>query len=592
VTAAIVSKSGGAAPCFGCGHGKNLHCGAAGECMHGLGASHTACACNRFVPPQTASPLPNQEPSMSTVADPPPGNVSTWTTIEAALEDLVLDPALQCRASVDEDTVAAYAQLLQDGGRFKDNPRAVRVDGVLFVVDGWHRHGAYKRATVKRVHVDVRDGTRRDAILAAVKANSDHGRQRTNKDRRRAVAVLLMDREWCRLSNREISKLADVSHTYVAELRKDYGVAVGEVLTPERAEHVDGEPAGEWRLLLQRTPTYARADVEALRKANSPEAIAKAYATSHYGSMEMREALKLRAEELAVNEWPWPEDLNSDNPDAVSTWQRDRVSKLDSLEDITAAALATACPDRVDLYLLIVDIVGLAKRTYGLDELIRRWKNRPALRKAAEQRKAQHEAAEEKRHANDPWFLGKAIERLSDNPDAQAAAVEAAKDHVIGHIDAAKLHPSVRDGVFRDRVAKDGVWDCPNPLCGGWLRPKSWAPKELGICTRCGKDGGEWNGQTRNSFIRAGELLRTQRYGLKVSGVVVDKPAIDLLGALEAAGDLDGWIRKAPSDVRLALQGFVKRTRPEVLFDADVVDDEADDESDDDEGDDADGGEE
>jgi hypothetical protein len=44
-----------------------------------------------------------------------------------------------------------------------------------------------------KISADVREGSRRDAILYAVGANASHGLKRTNRDKRNAVRVLLKD---------------------------------------------------------------------------------------------------------------------------------------------------------------------------------------------------------------------------------------------------------------------------------------------------------------------------------------------------------------------------------------------------------------
>ena len=49
-----------------------------------------------------------------------------------------------------------------------------------------------------KISADVREGSRRDAILYAVGANASHGLKWTNRDKRNAVMVLLKDPEWGR----------------------------------------------------------------------------------------------------------------------------------------------------------------------------------------------------------------------------------------------------------------------------------------------------------------------------------------------------------------------------------------------------------
>ncbi len=108
------------------------------------------------------------------------------------VEALVLDPALQCRVQVVPEVVEAYADVMRDGSGAFPPINVVRDEADrLLVVDGWHRVHAAKSASVAQVLAHVTDGTAREALLMAVRANSDHGLQRTQADRRRAVVVLL-----------------------------------------------------------------------------------------------------------------------------------------------------------------------------------------------------------------------------------------------------------------------------------------------------------------------------------------------------------------------------------------------------------------
>jgi DNA-binding transcriptional regulator YiaG len=68
---------------------------------------------------------------------------------------------------------------------------------------------------------EVRQGTRRDAVLFSVGANADHGLRRTNADKRRAVEVLLRDEEWKQWNDHEIGRQCNVSHHTVAKVREE-----------------------------------------------------------------------------------------------------------------------------------------------------------------------------------------------------------------------------------------------------------------------------------------------------------------------------------------------------------------------------------
>lgn len=68
---------------------------------------------------------------------------------------------------------------------------------------------------------EIRDGTRRDALLYSVGVNATHGLRRTNADKRRAVLTLLQDDDWATYPDREIARLCGVGHPFVAKIRSE-----------------------------------------------------------------------------------------------------------------------------------------------------------------------------------------------------------------------------------------------------------------------------------------------------------------------------------------------------------------------------------
>lgn len=135
------------------------------------------------------------------------------------LNRLNIDGGTQTRVALNEAVVAEYAEALLEGAKL---PMVTAFfDGSTYwLADGFHRYFAHKQAKKGGINVDVRQGTKRDAVLFSTGANSTHGLRRTNEDKRRAVRVLLDDEEWSTWSDREIAKQCDVSHTFVANLRK------------------------------------------------------------------------------------------------------------------------------------------------------------------------------------------------------------------------------------------------------------------------------------------------------------------------------------------------------------------------------------
>jgi hypothetical protein len=130
-----------------------------------------------------------------------------------------LDGGTQVREKLDETVVEEYAERMAAGDDFP--PIMVIHDGEHYwLADGFHRLHAVKKREQPTIECRVFEGTRRDAILVAVKANSTHGLRRTNADKRRAVAVLLADEEWSAKTNRWIAEVCGVGHQLVETVRR------------------------------------------------------------------------------------------------------------------------------------------------------------------------------------------------------------------------------------------------------------------------------------------------------------------------------------------------------------------------------------
>lgn len=141
------------------------------------------------------------------------------------------DGGTQMRAQLDPATVDDYRGILYRQERTLNwpfPPLTVFYDGSdYWLADGFHRLAAF----VELFHIAnnpdvthtlpclVHPGTRRDAILYAAAANSDHGLRRTNADKRRAVETLLRDEEWRQWSDHEIARRCEVSQAFVTKVR-------------------------------------------------------------------------------------------------------------------------------------------------------------------------------------------------------------------------------------------------------------------------------------------------------------------------------------------------------------------------------------
>jgi hypothetical protein len=134
------------------------------------------------------------------------------------LSDIHVDGGTQPRAYINPNVVGSYAEDMEEGAKFP--PITVFYDGQdYWLADGFHRIEAARRLGAIEFAADIKQGTRRDAILYSAGANASHGLRRTNEDKRRAVTTLLEDAEWRRWSSSEISRRCGVSDQFVLNMR-------------------------------------------------------------------------------------------------------------------------------------------------------------------------------------------------------------------------------------------------------------------------------------------------------------------------------------------------------------------------------------
>lgn len=137
---------------------------------------------------------------------------------EIDLTNIRLDGGTQPRAELREDVIEDYAEAMRAGVVFP--PVVVYFDGETYwLADGFHRVKAARAASRTTIAAEVRQGTRRDAVLHSVGVNADHGLRRTNADKRRAVTTMLLDEEWGKWSQTKIAEHCRVSREYVSRVR-------------------------------------------------------------------------------------------------------------------------------------------------------------------------------------------------------------------------------------------------------------------------------------------------------------------------------------------------------------------------------------
>jgi hypothetical protein len=169
------------------------------------------------------------------------------------LEKIRIDCGTQARATINQDTVADYAESMRTGSIFP----AVTVffDGVdYYLADGFHRYFATQKVGSPGIEASVINGTLRDAILYSLGANDEHGLRRTAADKRKAIMIMLADAEWRDWNNKAIATACHCSVDLVQKVREESGIEKGEtkyikdgkvraMKTPTGNKKVDEKPS-------------------------------------------------------------------------------------------------------------------------------------------------------------------------------------------------------------------------------------------------------------------------------------------------------------------------------------------------------------
>lgn len=156
--------------------------------------------------------------------------------MKIAIKKIRTDGGTQSRATISSLLVKEYVEDMKRGDKFP--PIEIAYDGTdYWLVDGFHRLAAAVELGRRDIEVHSKPGDRRDAILRAASANVKNGFRRTNADKRRAVEMILDDKEWRQWSDRKIAEAAGVTHPFVSEFRK---AASGNDYQAERLAHRNG----------------------------------------------------------------------------------------------------------------------------------------------------------------------------------------------------------------------------------------------------------------------------------------------------------------------------------------------------------------
>ena len=134
------------------------------------------------------------------------------------LEQIRIDGGTQSRVTMNQATIAAYADAMTEGETF---PRLlVYFDGADFwLADGFHRFHACKAIGAVDVDCEVIAGSLDDAILRSLGVNALHGLPPTNADKRKSVTTCLANPQWAKWSDKTISEKCGVSRGFVQTVR-------------------------------------------------------------------------------------------------------------------------------------------------------------------------------------------------------------------------------------------------------------------------------------------------------------------------------------------------------------------------------------
>lgn len=170
------------------------------------------------------------------------------------LREIDFRPAARVRHKLNNRVVREYARQ----AKLKKFPPLllVRVDGILYCVDGRHRAEAYKLRNMTMVLCRIIDGTHDDVVRLALQSNTSNGLHRSRDDKRAAVRWAM--EQYPDDSYHAIAKLCDVSRPFVKKMFEGGNVAPppdtepAPILAPEVEEVQHERPASDGRAELIR----------------------------------------------------------------------------------------------------------------------------------------------------------------------------------------------------------------------------------------------------------------------------------------------------------------------------------------------------
>ena len=139
------------------------------------------------------------------------------------LSSIAFDAGTQIRTAIDQQLVSDYADAMSGGAVFP--PVVVFHDGnQYYLADGFHRYMAAGRNQVSELDVEVKAGTKDDALWFALGANKTNGKRLTDLDKRHAITLALQT--WPDRSASLIADQVGCSKMRVSQIRSGLSTAL------------------------------------------------------------------------------------------------------------------------------------------------------------------------------------------------------------------------------------------------------------------------------------------------------------------------------------------------------------------------------
>lgn len=174
-----------------------------------------------------------------------------WTHEWVALNSIIKHQAWQMRGKLDAKAIKRYAEMTAAGS----TPPPIkigRVNGRLYLLDGWHRMEAGAlRTTSGEVWVEIADLKKTEAMWVAAQANMNHGVQYKPKELRAVFKTFILAKKHIKpngrlMSYREMAPFIGKGHTTIRSwMLKDF---------PKLARELGGNNHGNSEATIQQLP--------------------------------------------------------------------------------------------------------------------------------------------------------------------------------------------------------------------------------------------------------------------------------------------------------------------------------------------------